>query len=53
MIDKKNLSERDICTKFITPAIEQLGWMLFLKIFSDKDKELKLLDDYYTSPIPR
>jgi hypothetical protein len=23
--------------------IEQLGWMLFLKIFSDKDKELELL----------
>jgi len=31
--------------------IEQLGWMLFLKIFSDKDKELELLDDNYTSPI--
>ena len=32
--------------------ILQLGWMLFLKIFSDKDKELELLDDNYTSPIP-
>ncbi len=32
--------------------IEQLGWMLFLKIFSDKDKELELLDDTYRSPIP-
>ena len=32
--------------------IEQLGWMLFLKIFSDKDKELELLDDNYASPIP-
>ena len=32
--------------------IEQLGWMLFLKIFSDKDKELELLDDNYISPIP-
>lgn len=32
--------------------IEQLGWMLFLKIFSDKDKELELLDETYTSPIP-
>ena len=32
--------------------IEQLGWRLFLKIFSDKDKELELLDDNYTSPIP-
>jgi len=26
MIDKKTLSERDICTKFITPAIEKSGW---------------------------
>lgn len=32
--------------------IEQLAWMLFFKIFSDKDKELELLDDTYTSPIP-
>ena len=31
--------------------IEQLGWMLFLKIFSDKDKELELMDDRYKSPI--
>ena len=26
MIDKKSLSERDICTKFITPAIVKAGW---------------------------
>ena len=26
MIDKKSLSERDICTKYITPAIENAGW---------------------------
>lgn len=26
MLDKKQLSERDICTKFITPAIEKAGW---------------------------
>ncbi len=32
--------------------ILQLGWMLFLKIFSDKDKELELLQDSYSSPIP-
>ncbi|KJS08444.1 MAG: restriction endonuclease [Gammaproteobacteria bacterium BRH_c0] len=25
-MDKKQLSERDICTKYITPAIEQAGW---------------------------
>jgi len=32
--------------------IEQLGWMLFLKIFSDKDKELEIIQDDYVSPIP-
>jgi len=26
MIDKKTLSERDICTKFITPALENARW---------------------------
>ena len=25
-MDKKSLSERDICTKFIAPAIQQAGW---------------------------
>jgi type I restriction enzyme R subunit len=25
-VNKKSLSEQDICTKFITPAIEQAGW---------------------------
>lgn len=26
-MDKYDLSERDICTKFITPAIQQAGWL--------------------------
>ena len=26
MIDKRGLSERDICTKFITPALRHAGW---------------------------
>ena len=25
-MDKKALSERDICTKFITPAVKSAGW---------------------------
>ena len=25
-VNKRSLSERDICTKFITPAIKQAGW---------------------------
>jgi type I restriction enzyme, R subunit len=26
VIDKKSMSERDICTKFITPALKRAGW---------------------------
>lgn len=32
--------------------IEQLGWMIFLKLFDDKDKEKELLNSKYKSPIP-
>lgn len=32
--------------------IEQLGWMIFLKLFDDKDKEKELLNPAYKSPIP-
>ena len=32
--------------------LEQLGWMLFLKILDDKDQELEVLHDEYESVIP-
>ena len=32
--------------------IEQLGWMITLKILDDKDEELELLSDDYVSVIP-
>jgi type I restriction enzyme R subunit len=35
MVDKKTLSERDVCTKYITPAIEKAGW----------DKQTQLLEE--------
>jgi type I restriction enzyme R subunit len=31
-MDKQNLSERDICTKFITPALRKAGWDEMLQI---------------------
>ena len=31
-MDKKSLSERDICTKFITPALRKAGWDELLQI---------------------
>jgi type I restriction enzyme R subunit len=31
-MDKKSLTERDICTKFITPALRAAGWDEMLQI---------------------
>src|SRR3954470_19369104 len=31
-MDKRSLSERDICTKFITPALRAAGWDEMLQI---------------------
>jgi type I restriction enzyme M protein len=32
--------------------LAQLGWIFFLKIFDDREKELELLRDDYRSPLP-
>ncbi len=48
----RNIMRQDTGTGSDEIRILQLGWMLFLKIFSDKDKELELIQDNYTSPIP-
>lgn len=32
--------------------ISQLGWMIFLKVFDDSEKELELMGNGYESPIP-
>ena len=34
-MNKKTLSERDICTKFITPALEKAGWNKQLQILEE------------------
>ena len=35
-MNKKELSERDICTKFITPALEDAGWNIKTQIREEK-----------------
>jgi type I restriction enzyme R subunit len=35
MIDKKSLSERDICTKYITPALQLAGWNIEAQILEE------------------
>jgi type I restriction enzyme M protein len=48
----RNTMRQDIGTGSDELRILQLGWMIFFKIFSDKEKELKLLQDNYQSPVP-
>jgi type I restriction enzyme M protein len=33
--------------------ISQLAWMIFLKVFDDKEKEVELIGENYQSPIPK
>ena len=40
----RNIMRQDTGTGSDELRILQLGWMLFLKIFSDKDKELELME---------
>ncbi len=48
----QNIMRQDKGLNGDAQRIEQLGWMIFLKIFDDKDIEMELLKDDYTSPIP-
>ncbi len=48
----QNIMRQDKGLNGDAQRIEQLGWMIFLKIFDDKDIEMELLSDDYVSPIP-
>lgn len=48
----QNIMRQDKGLNGDAQRIEQLGWMIFLKIFDDKDIEVELLQDDYVSPIP-
>jgi type I restriction enzyme M protein len=48
----RKIMRQDTGTRSDESRIRQLGWMLFLKVFSDKDKELELIEKDYTSPVP-
>jgi hypothetical protein len=54
-MNKKDLSERDICTKFITPAIEKAGWDRLTQLleevsFTDGHIEKELDNDNFPTP---
>ena len=48
----QNIMRKDQGVSGDAQRIEQLGWMITLKILDDKDAELELIQDDYTSPIP-
>jgi type I restriction enzyme M protein len=48
----QNIMRKDTGVDGDAQRISQLTWMLFLKIFDDKEKEYELLDSKYDSPIP-
>jgi len=49
----QDIMRKDAGTYGDAQRLEQLGWMLFLKIFDDREKELELVQDNYRSPLPK
>src|SRR6266436_2575963 len=49
----QDIMRKDAGTYGDAQRLEQLGWMFFLKIFDDREKELELLRDDYKSPLPQ
>ena len=50
----RNIMRQDRGISGDAQRLEQLGWMLFLKIMDDKDQELEIIkDDYQSVNSPR
>jgi len=48
----QDIMRKDVGVDGDAQRIGQLVWMLFLKIFDDREQEWELFDDNYQSPIP-
>src|SRR5262245_56598248 len=48
----QDIMRKDAGTYGDAQRLEQLGWMFFLKIFDDHERELELRRDDYKSPLP-
>lgn len=48
----QDIMRKDAGTYGDAQRLEQLGWMFFLKIFDDRETQLRLLSDNYKSPLP-
>lgn len=49
----QDIMRKDAGTYGDAQRLEQLGWMFFLKIFDDREKELEFTRDKYKSPLPK
>jgi type I restriction enzyme M protein len=49
----QDIMRKDVGVDGDAQRISQLGWMLFLKIFDDREQEAELLQNEYRSPIPK
>lgn len=49
----QNIMRKDPGVSGDAQRIEQLGWMISLKILDDKDKEIEMINGKYVSPIPK
>ncbi|HCN19107.1 MAG TPA: DNA methyltransferase [Planctomycetia bacterium] len=49
----QNIMRKDPGVSGDAQRIEQLGWMISLKVLDDKDKELEILNDKYVSVMPK
>ncbi len=49
----RDIMRKDKGTYGDVQRLEQLGWMFFLKIFDDREKEMAILKDNYQSPISK
>src|SRR5208283_2922661 len=49
----QDIMRKDAGTYGDAQRLEQLGWMFFLKIFDDREKEMEVIRDNYKSPLPQ
>jgi type I restriction enzyme M protein len=49
----QDIMRKDAGTYGDAQRLEQLGWMFFLKIFDDREKEMEIVRDHYRSPLPQ
>ena len=48
----QDIMRKDVGVDGDAQRISQLVWMFFLKIYDDREEELELLEDDYSSPLP-